>query len=149
MRKGVFFGYLVRRHWQPLTAAFIAVILEGLADLAQPWPIKVVLDYCIGSKHAPQWLDQSIQHTFGRTKQGMLGLAVAIVLVSALVGAVASYAGDYLTTKVGQSVMRDLRLSLYHHLQRLSLSFFHRNRVGDLIGRVTGDVDSIQNFVST
>jgi subfamily B ATP-binding cassette protein MsbA len=45
--------------------------------------------------------------------------------------------------------MCDLRHALYHHIQRLSLSFYDRNKVGDLISRVTGDVDAIQDFVSS
>jgi ATP-binding cassette subfamily B protein len=149
MKRNFLFRYLARNHWKALTVAFIAVVMEGLADVAQPWPIKVVLDYVIGHKRPPGWLDRLIHSTFGDSKQSILLTAVAIVLAAAVIGAIASYVGDVLTTKVGQAMMRDLRLTLYHHLQRLSLSVYHRNRIGDMIGRVTADVDAIQDFVSS
>src|SRR5262249_9527385 len=90
-------------------------------------------------------------HT-GGVRRGQLAIihfaAIATVAV-AVMGAIASYIESYLTTRVGQWVMHDLRQTLYHHIQRLSLSFYDRTKIGDLISRVTTDVDAIQNFVST
>src|SRR5204863_1094106 len=136
-------------HWPTLVIAFIAIIFEGFTDLLDPWPIKIVLDYVIGSKHLPAWLASFSQATFGANKSAILGLAVTTVIVVALVGAVATYTEKYLMTKVGQEVMWDLRHTLYHHIQRLSLSFYDRARIGDLISRVTADADAIQDFVSS
>ncbi len=79
----------------------------------------------------------------------MLNLAVVAMVVVAVVGAVSTYTEKFLTTKVGQEVMCDLRRAVYHHIQRLSLSFYDRSRVGDLISRVTVDIDAIQDFVSS
>src|SRR5438552_13590009 len=44
--------------------------------------------------------------------------------------------------------MHDLRRALYNHIQRLSLSYHDRKRTGDLISRVTSDIDAIQDFIS-
>jgi subfamily B ATP-binding cassette protein MsbA len=44
--------------------------------------------------------------------------------------------------------MHDLRRSVYHHVQRLSLSFHDKGRTGDLISRITSDIDAIQDFIS-
>ena len=45
--------------------------------------------------------------------------------------------------------MHDLRLTLYSHVQRLSLSYYDHKQTGDLISRVTGDLDAIQSFIAS
>src|SRR2546429_635457 len=52
-------------------------------------------------------------------------------------------------TSVGQWVMHDLRSTLYNHIQRLSLSFHDRSQTGDLISRVTSDIDAVQSFITS
>src|SRR5215471_2051322 len=144
-----FISYLLRSHWKPLMVAFAAVIVEGAADLLEPWPIKIVLDYVVGSHQLSGWIGGFVTTTFGQNKLSILNFAALSVVTIAVAGAVASYTENYLTTKVGQRVMLDLRQSLYHHIQRLSFSFYDRNKTGDLISRVTSDVDAIQSFVSS
>jgi ATP-binding cassette subfamily B protein len=144
-----FISYLLRSHWKALSVAFAAVIVEGAADLLEPWPIKIVLDYVIASHHLPAWIAGFVNSTFGDNKQAILNFAALSVITIAAVGAAASYTENYLSTKVGQRVMLDLRQTLYHHIQRLSLSFYDRAKTGDLISRVTSDVDAIQSFVSS
>ena len=64
-------------------------------------------------------------------------------------GALCSYAEKYLTTSVGQWVMHDLRRTLYSHIQRLSLAYHDHKQTGDLISRVTSDIDAIQSFIAS
>jgi ATP-binding cassette subfamily B protein len=146
-------GFIINRvfrpHWKALLIAFVAVLIESAASLFDPWPIKIVLDYALGSRAMPEWMTGVVQKTFGEGKPAIIAFAAIATVVVAAVGAVASYTQNYLTTKVGQMVMLDLRQALYHHIQRLSLSFYDRAKIGDLISRVTTDVDAIQNFVST
>lgn len=147
MNKRLVFDYLLRPHWKSLLIAFIAVALESVADLMEPWPIKVVLDYVIGQKPPPEWMANFIASVFGQDKLAVLNFAAISVVAIAGLGAVSSYTEKYLTTKVAQWVMHDLRQMLYHHVQRLSLSFYDRTRTGDLITRVTSDIEAIQDFV--
>lgn len=149
MSKGFIVDYLLRPHWKSLTVAFVAVIFEGITELMEPWPIKIVLDYVIGSKQPPAWMSDFTAAVFGQSKLAVLNFAALAVLLIAAVGAAASFTEKYLTTRVSQWVMHDLRQTLYHHIQRLSLSFFDQTRTGDLIGRVTTDIDAISNFVSS
>jgi ATP-binding cassette subfamily B protein len=146
-------GFIINRvfrpHWKALSIAFVAVIIEGAASLFDPWPIKIVIDYALGSRAMPEWIAGPVRMTFGEGKLAIVYFAAIATVVVAAVGAVASYTQNYLTTKVGQMVMLDLRQTLYHHIQRLSLSFYDRTKIGDLISRVTTDVDAIQSFVST
>src|SRR5262249_5179072 len=79
----------------------------------------------------------------------ILHFAAALVIAIAAAGAAASYLEKNLTTRIGQSVMYDIRRDLYHHIQRLSLSYHERHKSGDLVSRVTSDVDAVQEFVSS
>ena len=63
--------------------------------------------------------------------------------------AVSSYTEKYLTTSVGQWVTHDLRRTLYSRIQQLSLAYHDQKRSGDLISRVTSDIDAIQSFINT
>jgi ATP-binding cassette, subfamily B, bacterial len=146
---GFIINRVLRPHWKALSVAFVAVLIEGAASLFDPWPIKIVLDYALGSRHMPGWLARVIGLSFGEGKLAVIYFAATTTVVVAVVGAVASYTENYLTTKIGQMVMLDLRQTLYHHIQRLSLSFYDRAKIGDLVSRVTTDVDAIQSFVST
>jgi len=59
---------------------------------------------------------------------------------------VCSYVQTWLTSLLGQRVMRDLRMEIFRHLQRLSVSYFDRNPVGRLITRVTSDVETLNEL---
>src|SRR5712671_7440039 len=135
-------------HWFSLTLAFIAVIGESVTDLLEPWPLKIVFDYVFGSKRMTGWLVGPVSW-IGTDKFSILNFAVLAVLVIALFGALSSYFEKYFTTSVGQWVMHDLRRVLYSHIQRLSLSFHDQKRTGDLISRVTSDIDAVQSLIST
>lgn len=139
---------LLYPHWAILSLAFIAVIGESLTDLLEPWPLKIVFDYVFGSKRMPEWL-AGVVGFLGTDKFSILNFAVLAVLVIAVFGALSSYFEKYLTTSVGQWVMHDLRRVLYSHIQRLSLSFHDQKRTGDLISRVTSDIDAVQSLIST
>jgi ATP-binding cassette, subfamily B, bacterial len=140
---------LLRPHWKALAVAFVAVIVDGTADLFGPWPIKIALDYVVGSRPLPAWAAGPVIATFGEGKWAILRFATTAALSISALGAIASYTESYLTTRVGQWIMHDLRQELYHHIQGLSLSYYDRHKTGDLIGRLTNDVDAIQSFVSS
>jgi len=131
-----------------LSLAFVAVIGESVTDLLEPWPLKVVFDNILGSKPLPNWLAVVVHSVAGRNKLATLSFVVVMVLAIATVGAISTYFEKYLTTSVAQWVSHDLRRSLYNHIQKLSLSFHDNKRTGDLISRITSDIDTIQDFIS-
>ncbi|HLJ50404.1 MAG TPA: ABC transporter ATP-binding protein [Bryobacteraceae bacterium] len=132
-----------------LAVGLFAVIGEGLANLLQPWPLKIVLDNVLKSHELHGWLQPYIERLVGTDRLAMLEFAAVAVLLIALLDAVCTYTEKYITTSVGQWVMHDLRQSLYHHIQRLSLAFHDQKKTGDLIGRVTSDIDAIQSFITS
>jgi subfamily B ATP-binding cassette protein MsbA len=140
---------LLRPHWKSLSLAFVAVLGVTLTDLLEPWPLKLVFDYLLKSKPLPEWLSP-VTSTFGSDDTvSLLNFAAIALVVVALLGALSSYTEKYLTSSVGQWVVHDLRRTLYSHIQRLSLSYHDEKSTGDLISRVTSDIDAIQNLVSS
>jgi ATP-binding cassette subfamily B protein len=148
-RHKITLGTLLRPHAKILTIAVVAVMIEGAANLAEPWPLKVVLDTVLKARPDTGWLLQAIFSAVGTDKIAILRFAALAVLLIAAVGAVSAYAERYLTTSVGQYVMHDLRQTLYSHIQRLSLDYHDRKYTGDLISRLTSDIDSIQSFIAS
>ena len=146
--KGLRIIDLLRPHWKALTLALLAVAGETATDLAEPWPLKIVLDNLLQGKRLPGWMS-GVAGWMGTDKLAVLNFAVMAVAVIAIVGALSSYLEKYLTTSVGQWVMHDLRRTLYHHIHRLSLAEHDKKRTGDLIGRVTSDIEAIQSFITT
>ena len=140
---------LIRPHWKALSLAFIAVLGETFSDVLEPWPIKVVIDNILQSKKLPDWLAGFIFHTFGHDKLPVLNFAVAAVVAIAIIGAIGSYLEKYLTTSVSQWVTHDLRRTLYNHIQRLSLAEHDGVQTGDLITRVTSDINAVQDFINS
>jgi ATP-binding cassette, subfamily B, bacterial len=149
MRAKIGITTLLRPYWRWLAIAFAAVLVEGATDLLEPWPLKIVFDNVIGSKKMPAMLTRIVDSAIGQNKLAILEFAAVSVVAIAIVGAIASYAEKYLTTKVGQRVMHDLRHTLYHHIQRLSLSYYEQQNTGDLMVRITSDIDAVQDFVSS
>src|SRR5262245_53118706 len=132
---------LLAPYWKPLSLGLLAAVASAAIDLLQPWPLKIVIDYVVGTKSMPQWLPQD--------KFAVLNIAALSLIGIALAGALASYVESVLTTSVGQWVTHDLRTMLYDHVQRLSLSYHDHSRTGDLVSRVTSDIDTIQGFVTS
>jgi ATP-binding cassette subfamily B protein len=131
-----------------------AAVGEGIANLLEPWPLKVVLDNVLRPENASRsrsgagWLNHLVLSIAGSDRLAIVEVAAVAVLVIAIIGALCTYAEKLLTTSVGQWVMHDLRQTLYFHIQRLSLAYHDQRRTGDLISRVTSDIDSIQSFIT-
>jgi ATP-binding cassette subfamily B protein len=139
---------LVLPHWKTFAVGIVAVLVEASMDLLQPWPLKIVIDL-VGSKPMPAWLGSWVALIFGTNRLAVLNFVAVSVIVIALMDAVSSYAESLSMTTVGQWVTHDLRSTLYNHIQRLSLSYHDKSQTGDLISRVTSDIDTIQGFITS
>ena len=98
-------------------------------------------------------IKQSVDHTvrsyiFGGSKTESLYRICVIILVVFLLKNLFGYAQSYLMALVEQGLMMDIRNELYRHLHNLSLSYFTNERTGNLISRVTNDVNVVNGGVS-
>jgi ATP-binding cassette subfamily B protein len=138
---------LLRPHQAQLWLGLVAITGESLADILGPWPLKIVLDNVIGHKPSHGWLFRVIRASVGTEPMRILLFACIAVLAIALLDAICTYGEKYVTTTVGQWVTHDLRRRLYTQVQRLSLAYHDQSKTGDLISRVTSDIDAIQTFI--
>jgi len=123
-------GY-VRPYRRRLAVAGLLVVADALVGLAGPYLTKEAIDH--GIRH----------HDLGHLDR------VALLYLSVLlVGFGLSYLHTQIMQRVGQHVMMDLRMALFHHLQRLPVAYFDRNPIGRLMTRVTNDVDILNELVT-
>ena len=115
------------RPYRGLTALAVLLLLCGAAlALVGPVLTQRALDGAIPARDT-----------------GLLGTLAVLFLVALLLEFVVEYGQTLLTTYLGQRVMYDLRMQIFGHLQRLSISYFDRNPVGRLMTRVTSDVTRV------
>ncbi|HOI96315.1 MAG TPA: ABC transporter ATP-binding protein [Syntrophobacter fumaroxidans] len=122
----------------PFAMALFQVILISAFEILKPWPLKVVIDNVLSGKP----LEWSFAATFDNETILVLS-CIGLVLIYLLLGGL-SILNNYTTIRIGQRMVNDFRSDLYSHLQRLSLAFHSRSRVGDLLYRITSDTYSIQ-----
>jgi len=139
----------LRPHRSALFFGFLAVVGESIANLLEPWPLKIVLDSVLKTKHNGGWLNHLLISVAGSDPYSVLAAASILVLIIAIFDGACTYAEKYYTTNVGQWIMHDLRKTLYSHIQRMSLAFHDHSQTGDLISRVTSDIDSVQSFITS
>jgi ATP-binding cassette subfamily B protein len=136
---------LLRPHWPLLAVAGGAMLIQGLTELLEPWPLKIIFDHVLGAKPVPLWLAPWL----GSGRLGVLDVAALSVVVIAIVNATSAFAEKYLTSTVGKRVGYELRHRLYHHVQRLSLSFYERRQTGDMVVRLTSDIDAAEDLIAS
>jgi len=132
--------YLRPYKWRVLWA-FIQIFLVAGFELLKPWPLQLVIDDVLGGK-------QTGFPLLSRLGPLDLLLAAAVGLVMINLGSAAlTWLHNVTTIAVGQGMVNDLRGALYAHLQRLSLAFHSRQKVGDLMYRITADSFAVQTVM--
>ncbi|MGI8908165.1 MAG: ABC transporter ATP-binding protein [Candidatus Sumerlaeaceae bacterium] len=141
-----FFSPYLRPHRKALSASVALTFLSVCLVVAQPWPLKLVFDYILHykRKHAETL---PFYDLFSEDKRSGMMIICGMVLGIAIARAVIEYFQVLLTTRVGQRVVQDLRAGLFDHLQKLSISFHTRARSGDLLMRLTGDINLLRELL--
>ena len=85
---------------------------------------------------------------FNKNTRMLTIIPIAVILIYFLRG-LGSYGQEYLMNYVGEGIIRNLRNDLYNHIQDLPLAFFHKEKTGVLMSRITNDVNIIKAMVST
>ena len=139
---------LLRPFRKQLCWAALAMVLDAFLTVFRPWPLKVVIDRVLSHKpsrvpflHA--WLDSA---PFSRMEI-LYGACAATLLIAVLTG-VLTYYFTRTMGAVGQHFVFTIRRDLFAHLQRLSLRFHNCQRRGDLITRLTTDIQAIQDLIA-
>jgi ATP-binding cassette subfamily B protein len=120
---------------------------EVALRLLEPWPLKFVFDRVITS--TPSGGTSGVAAVDELSPMALLTLCAVALVAIAGVRALCIYLNRVGFALAGNRVLTEMRTELFTHLQRLSLSFHDRNRTGDLITRVTGDVGRLKEVAVT
>ena len=131
--------YLKAHRWR-IAWALLQVLLIAGFELLKPWPLQIVIDNALGGKPFP------IAALSSSSVKLLLLACVGMVVVHFGAG-VLTLLHNYTAIRIGQDMVNDLRGALYAHLQRLSLAFHSRQRVGDLLYRLTADSFAVQTMI--
>jgi ATP-binding cassette subfamily B protein len=121
---------MLRPYRRQMVVAGVVIVLWTFTTLAGPFLVK-------------RGIDLGIKHHDG----GALDVAVIGYVVVAIVAYLSGRAQLLLISRIGESFLRDLRVRVFEHLQRLSMPFYDREKAGVIVSRMTSDVDSLQELV--
>lgn len=118
----------IKPYMHRLLFAMVCTIMAAAGNLYIPWIIKDMIDEVLADKNGTMlnWIAASI---------------IAIFIVRGLFW----YGQNYLMSYVGQSVIIDIRAAVFKKLQRLSVSFYDKNKMGTIMSYVTNDVNALQS----
>jgi hypothetical protein len=122
----------VRPYWLQLLLAGVSLVVVSLLNLAMPWAVTQLVDLVV----------------VGQDLEQLNRIALALAAIFAI-RTVFSFFETYLIAWVGERVVANLRRQIYDHLLSLSLGFFSGHRVGDILSRLTNDVQVIQSAVTS
>ncbi len=126
-----------------LIEALLCMSMVGILTSALMYMIKPTMDGIFGGKEVfIPLVGMSFQPGIE-----LLPILALIILSIAFLKGIFTYCEAYLLSYMGQRIVMDIRNQLYDHLQRLCLSFFLRQRTGNLISRLTNDVMLLQNAI--
>ncbi len=130
---------LFKAHRAGVAAIAFLVIITAGAGVVNPLLIKVVFDNALFPHRGKVLLPVNLPFL-----EVLVGIMIGITIVTGAIGVLQTY----VTNRVGQRVMEELRNSLYEHLQGMSLRFFTGTRTGEIQSRLTNDVGGIQSVVT-
>lgn len=125
----------VLAHFKPyrkrIAVVIVLMLVASATGLAGPFLLRAIIDDALP-----------------RNDLSLLSWLVAGMIFAALLSALIGAWQVVLSSRIGQAVLHDLRVTLYAHLQNLSLRFFTGTRVGEVQSRIASDVDGLQSLVS-
>ncbi len=125
------FTKFIKPYWFKELILFILMLLTSVGSLASPYILKIIIDEVFPSSDFQYLLE-------------ILAILVAVNIFRIIV----SYWSDYLYEWVSNHIVLDLRTALFNRLIRLPISFFDKNKTGDLIHRINSEVNSVQNMLT-
>ncbi|NJD10944.1 MAG: ABC transporter ATP-binding protein [Gemmatimonadetes bacterium] len=141
-------GFVATLVFTALDAFSFVMLLPFLETLLQGGETATV-DFSGGGK-----LNTLLRATVGRviapgmTKQDLLLAIIAVILVVFLLKNLVDYIRQVLVVKLEQAVVRDIRNQVYNHLVELDLRFYHRTKAGQIIQRLTTDIDQLRMLLT-
>lgn len=136
------FSY-AKPHWKSIVVVLILILIMTGTTLLQPRLVQKVID-----DHLVGW-NQTLEGDTLSLELKSIGILAMIYLISVLVNFVSNYVHYWLLNKTGQSILVDLRQKVYDHVMGLSMSFFDKNPLGNLVTRITNDTENLNEMFTS
>lgn len=124
-------GVLFAPYWRQQATVLACIVVVSALGLVPGFITAHIIDVAIPQRNLSQ-----------------LAIDVGIILASALLSAGIGVVQGFLNSVVGEGIMRDIRTSLVAHLHRMPLQFFTGTKTGEIMNRVSNDVDNVDNVVT-
>jgi ATP-binding cassette subfamily B protein len=125
------------RPYRWLLLGYLGIIVAvALVQLAPPLVFRQIIDEAI-----PRGIDQG--------DRGLLHVLAGLAVLAALAGAALAIVDRWLSARIGEGVIYDLRVAVFSHVQRMPISFFTRTQTGALTNRLNSDVIGAQRALTT
>jgi ATP-binding cassette subfamily B protein len=125
-------GRLFGPHRWQLATVTALIVASSLVGLASPFLLRAVIDTALPDRNL-------------RLLVWLVAAMVAVAAVTSAFGVIQTW----ISTKVGQHVMHELRTSVFTHLQRQSIAFFTRTRTGEVQSRIQNDIGGMESVVTS
>jgi ATP-binding cassette subfamily B protein len=123
---------LFHAHRAPLAALFALIVVQAGLGVVSPFLLREILDDALPHRNTL-----------------LISLLAAGMIACAVGSGSLGVATTGLSNTIGQRVMNELRVSVYGHLQRMSLGFFTRTKSGEVLSRVFNDIGGVDNVITT
>jgi ABC-type multidrug transport system fused ATPase/permease subunit len=136
---------LLRPYSWLLLIALATLLVQIGTSLLDPWPFKILIDGIGSNIPPPHWASWLLPMLGGGSpKMRIATLAAVLLMIITAIWGIAVYVTNFIRASIYQWVGNDLRIRIYHHLQRLSLSYYHTHQVGNILSTITTDVVTMQ-----
>ncbi len=146
-----YYSYLRVVRWEFALGVLAGLIYAAASGLGMPLMIKVVFPVLFkeAGKSGQKWYEMWMTQKLGDiSPEHLLAITCLWIPLVFLIRAIANYANSYLIQYCGQRVLEDIRLDLFIKLQGLPLSFFKKNKSGDLLARLMADTAILKQIVA-
>ena len=133
-QRHVFYHFLkfLKPYWIYQSIVFVLMIIGTISSLAFPYIMKIIIDDVFPNKDYELLIFILLL---------LLGITVGNIIIG--------FCSDYLFAWINNRMMLDIRSHIFDHLIQLPLSFYDRNKSGDVVYRMSNEVDRIQSFITS
>lgn len=140
-----YFRY-AKPYWKVILLSIAWVFLRVGVDVLRPWPLKFVVDQVLKGEPIPTRFPFYAQLSHWNSWQ-LLGVSCGMMIVLALAYGLFAWRSSACITSIGQRMTCDIRRAVFKHVQGLPLSFYDRNRTGEVVTRIHTDISNIEDLL--
>jgi ATP-binding cassette, subfamily B, bacterial len=129
-----------RPYWRLILASLSMIAVTAALSLLAPWPLAIIVDSVLGSKPVPHLVPHVIR---GLDRTNLLIVLVLGGLVFTVLENAITVLNEYVTTRLDQWMVLDLRGDLFRHVHRLSPNFYEGEQTGTLMYQINGLASSV------